>query len=117
MEEDEAGTLAALKERRTTLVQPLVSKHDGRMVKIMGDGALIEFGSAVNAVRCAIEVQEQMGAANADLAAERRIVLRMGVNLGDVVVEGGDIYGDGVNLAARLEGLAEPGDILISGSV
>jgi TolB-like protein len=117
MEMDETGTLAALKERRTTLVQPLVSKYDGRMVKIMGDGALIEFGSAVNAVRCAIEVQEQMAAANAGLAADRRIVMRMGVNLGDIVVEGGDIYGDGVNLAARLEGLAEPGDILISGSV
>ena len=117
MEADEAGTLAALKERRTTLVQPLVSKHGGRMVKIMGDGALIEFASAVNAVACAIEVQEQMAAANADLPADRRIVLRMGVNLGDIVVEGGDIYGDGVNLAARLEGLAEPGDILIAGSV
>ena len=114
MEEDEAGTLAALKERRKGILEPLVAQHQGRIVKVMGDGVLVEFPSAVNAVECAVELQKRMAAANERLPEERRIVLRIGVNLGDVVVEGGDLYGDGVNVAARLQELAEPGAIVAS---
>jgi TolB-like protein/class 3 adenylate cyclase/tetratricopeptide (TPR) repeat protein len=114
MEEDEAGTLAALKARRKDVLQPLVVRHRGRIFKTTGDGVLIEFGSAVNAVQCAIELQEAMATANTGLPEDRRIVLRIGVNLGDIIVEGGDLYGDGVNIAARLEGLAEPGGIMVS---
>jgi adenylate cyclase len=117
MQTDEAGTLAALKDRRSKILQPLVAKHRGRIVKVMGDGVLIEFASAVNAVSCAVDLQEAMGAANADLPEDRQIVLRIGVNLGDVVVEGSDLYGDGVNIAARLEALSEPGAVLVSGKV
>ena len=117
MERDEAGTLAALKERRRAIVDPLVKKHRGRIVKLMGDGVLVEFGSAVNAVACAIELQAAMDSANAGAAEGQRIVLRVGINLGDVMVEGSDLYGDGVNIAARLEGLSEPGGLCISGSV
>ncbi len=114
MGEDEAGTLAALKHRRREVLTPLVTQHGGRIFKLMGDGVLVEFPSVVNAVQCAVEVQKAMEAANAGLPAERRVVLRIGVNLGDVIVEGSDLYGDGVNLAARLEGLAEPGGICLS---
>jgi TolB-like protein/class 3 adenylate cyclase len=116
MQADEAGTLAALKERRKKVLEPLVSRHRGRVFKTAGDSVLVEFGSAVNAVQCAIDLQQGMAVENGDLPADRRIVLRIGVNLGDVMVEGGDLYGDGVNIAARLEGIAEPGGILISGS-
>jgi adenylate cyclase len=115
MEHDEVGTLAALKSRRREILQPAVSKHHGRIVKLMGDGVLVEFGSAVNAVACAVELQQAMAAANADQPEDRHVVLRIGINLGDVMVEGSDLYGDGVNIAARLEGLAEPGRILVSG--
>src|SRR5215470_2533631 len=114
MERDEAGTLAALKSRRTGILQPTVSKHRGRIVKLMGDGVLVEFGSAVNAVTCAIELQAAMDSANAGVAEDKRIVLRIGINLGDVMVEGSDLYGDGVNVAARLEALAEPGGVCVS---
>src|SRR6266404_9650722 len=114
MQADEAGTLAALKSRRKDIFQPLIAKHHGRIVKLMGDGALVEFGSAVNAVTCAAELQGKMGAANADLPENRRIVLRIGINLGDVIVEGSDLYGDGVNIAARLEALTEPAGIFVS---
>src|SRR5262245_20514520 len=117
MEQDEAGTLAALKARRKKVLEPLVAKHQGRVFKVTGDGVLVEFGSAVNAVQCAVELQQGMTAANTGLPEDRRIVLRVGVNLGDVMVEGSDLYGDGVNIAARLEGSAEPGRVLISGSV
>src|SRR5258708_13468820 len=117
MHADEAGTIATLKQRRKTVLEPLVAEHRGRIVKVMGDGVLVEFASAVNAVACAVELQQKMDAANEGIAADRRIVLRIGVNLGDVVVEGGDIYGDGVNVAARLEAMAEPGGILISRKV
>jgi TolB-like protein/class 3 adenylate cyclase/Tfp pilus assembly protein PilF len=117
MEQDEAGTLAALKERRANILQPLVAEHRGRIIKVMGDGVLVEFASAVNAVACAIELQKKMAAANDGVADERRIVLRVGINVGDVVVEGGDLYGDGVNIAARLEALADPGRIVVSGTV
>src|SRR5215467_6225932 len=117
MERDEVGTLAALKSRRSEILQPLVSKHHGRIVKLMGDGVLIEFGSAVDAVVCAMELQEAMGAANEGLADDQHILLRVGINLGDVIVEGSDLYGDGVNIAARLEALAEPGSVYVSQAV
>jgi len=116
MEQDEAGTLAVLKSRRKEELEPLVTRHRGRIFKIAGDGVLVEFASAVNAVQCAIDLQQGMAAANAELPPERRIVVRVGVNLGDVIVEGSDLYGDGVNIATRLEGIAEPGGILVSGS-
>ena len=116
MEQDEAGTLAALKARRKNVLGPLIARHRGRIFKVTGDGMLAEFASAVNAVQCAIELQRCMATANDDLSEEHRIVLRVGINLGDVMVEGGDLYGDGVNIAARLEGIAEPGGILVSGT-
>jgi class 3 adenylate cyclase/pimeloyl-ACP methyl ester carboxylesterase len=115
MERDETGTLAALKAHRAELVDPKVAAHDGRIVKLMGDGALVEFASVVDAVECAAEIQRAMATRNLDLPEDRRIVFRIGVHLGDVIVEGDDIYGEGVNIAARLEGLAEPGGICISG--
>ncbi len=114
MGEDEAGTLAALKHRRREVLTPLVTQHGGRIFKLMGDGVLVEFPSVVNAVQCAVDVQKAMVAANAGLPSAKQVVLRIGVNLGDVIVEGSDLYGDGVNLAARLEGLAEPGGICLS---
>ena len=117
MGEDEAGTLARLKSLRKELVQPKIAGSRGRIVKLMGDGLLAEFPSVVEAVRCAVEIQQDMAGREADLPDERRIRLRIGVNLGDIIVEGSDIYGDGVNIAARLEGLAEPGGICISGKV
>src|SRR6266478_10057939 len=92
MEHDEAGTLAALKSRRREILQPAVSKHHGRIVKLMGDGVLVEFGSAVNAVQCAVELQEAMAASNTTVPEDRRIMLRVGINLGDVMVEGSDLY-------------------------
>src|SRR5258707_9433963 len=113
MQFDEAGTLGALKARRREVFQPAIARHRGRIVKVMGDGVLVEFASAVDAVECAVVLQEAMEAANADLPEDRRIVLRVGINLGDVMVEGSDLYGDGVNIAARIEGLAEPGSVFI----
>jgi adenylate cyclase len=94
MEQDEAGTLSALKERRRNILNPLVAQHQGRIVKVMGDGVLVEFGSAVNAVQCAVDVQAGMAEANTVLPETRRIVLRIGINLGDIIVEGSDLYGD-----------------------
>jgi adenylate cyclase len=117
VESDEAGTLAVLKARRKQIFEPLVAAHRGRIVKLMGDGALVEFASAVNAVQCAIELQQAMEKANSGSLEEAAVRLRIGVNLGDVVVEGSDLLGDGVNLAARLEAIAEPGTICISGSI
>ena len=116
MERDEAGTLTTLKTRRRNVLEPLVARHQGRIFKITGDGVLIEFASAVNAVQCAVDLQHDMAAANGDQTDDRHIVLRIGINLGDVMVEGGDLYGEGINVAARLEALAEPGGILISGT-
>lgn len=116
MELDEAETLAALKRRRKDILEPLVRTHHGRVIKVMGDGVLVEFASAVNAVACAIELQRHMAAANAGLPEDRRIVMRIGVNLCDAIVEGSDLYGEGVNVAARLEALTEPGGISISGA-
>ncbi len=117
MGEDEAGTLARLKALHKELVQPRIAGARGRIVKLMGDGLLAEFPSVVEAVKCSVEIQQSMIGREADLPDERRIRLRIGVNLGDIIVEGSDIYGDGVNVAARLEGLAEPGGICISGKV
>ncbi len=117
MGEDEAGTLERLKSLRRELVQPKIAEGRGRIVKLMGDGLLAEFPSVVEAVQCAVDIQQDMVAREADLPDEHRIRLRIGVNLGDIIVEGSDIYGDGVNVAARLEGLAEPGGIYISGKV
>jgi len=111
---DEEGTLAELKAIRHELSDPKVKEHRGRIVKTTGDGLLIEFASVVDAVRCAVEVQRAMAERNADVPADRRIELRMGINLGDIIKDGRDIYGDGVNVAARLEGLAEPGGICVS---
>ncbi len=117
MEADEVGTLTALKDRRRNVLMPLLTRHHGRIVKLTGDGVLIEFTSAVNAVQCAVELQQGMSAANGDVPHDRLVELRIGINLGDVLVEGTDLYGDGVNVAARLEALAEPAGILISGPV
>ena len=114
MEIDEAGTLAALKSHRADLIDPEIVKWRGRIVKLMGDGALVEFASVVNAVSCALAIQEGIAGRNESLPEDRRIAFRIGVHLGDVMIEGDDIYGDGVNVAARLEGLAEPGGICIS---
>ena len=115
MSQDEAGTLAALRSQQQSLIQPQVSGHGGRIVKLMGDGVLAEFASVVHAVECAVELQQAIEASNLPLAADRRMRLRIGVTFGDVMVEDGDIYGDGVNIATRLEQLAEPGGICISG--
>jgi adenylate cyclase len=117
MEFDEAGTLAALKARRRDVLGPLIAKYRGRLVKVMGDGVLVEFASAVNAVQCALDLQRGTDEANATLPESRRIILRIGINLGEVILEGSDLYGDGVNVAARLEALAEPGGVCISSKV
>ena len=117
MEIDEAGTLARLKTNRETLIEPKITEHDGRVVKLMGDGLLAEFASVVDAVSCAVETQRALAALNAELPKDQRLELRIGVNLGDVLVEGDDIYGEGVNVAARLERLCTPGGVLISGTV
>jgi adenylate cyclase len=111
---DEEGTLRTLKRHRAELIDPKITEHHGRIVKTTGDGLLVEFPSVVDAVRCGAEMQLAMAARNRETPEERRIEFRLGVNLGDVIVDGGDIYGDGVNVAARLEGLAEPGGICIS---
>ena len=116
-ERDEAGTLEALKSRRRNILAPLLTEHHGRIVRLMGDGVLVEFGSAVNAVKCAVDLQRQMEEANASLAEDRHILLRIGINLGDVIVEGGDLYGEGVNIAARLEAMAAPGGVYLSQTV
>jgi adenylate cyclase len=116
MEQNESATLASLKARRKEVLEPLVARHQGRVFKFTGDGVLIDFGSAVNAVQCAIELQHGMAAANSVLPEARHIVLRIGVNLGDVIMEGSDLYGDGINIAARLESIAEPGGIAVSGT-
>lgn len=111
MEADETGTLATLKERRTSIVEPVVAAHGGRIVKEMGDGLLMEFPSVVGAMAGAIELQLKTADANTLLPADRHVVLRIGISLGEVVVEGADIFGEEVNIAARLETLAEPGGI------
>src|SRR6516164_1153745 len=114
---DEEGTHARLRAHFAELVEPKIAEHRGRVVKNTGDGLLAEFASVVDAVRCAAEIQRAMADRDLDVAEERRLRFRVGVNLGDVIADGGDIYGDGVNIAARLEGLAAPGSVCISGTV
>jgi TolB-like protein/Tfp pilus assembly protein PilF len=116
-ENDEEGTLVRLKQLRRELIEPMIAEHRGRTVKLMGDGALVEFASAADAVRCAVAVQDDMQKRNADTPADQRIEFRIGINLGDIVIDGDDILGDGVNVAARLEGIAEPGGICVSAKV
>jgi adenylate cyclase len=111
---DEEGTLARLKAIRRELSDPKIKEHRGRIVKTTGDGLLVEFASVVDAMRCAVDVQREMALRNAAVAAERRIEFRIGINLGDIIIDGKDIFGDGVNVAARLEALAEPGGICVS---
>ena len=113
---DEAGTLARLKNCRRELVDPAIEEFHGRIIKLMGDGALVEFASVVDAIQCAAAIQRRMGGHDQDAAEARQIRFRIGVNLGDIIVDGDDIYGDGVNIAARLETMAEPGGICISGT-
>lgn len=114
---DEDGTLARLKTLRRDLLDPRIDQHRGRIVKTTGDGLLVEFGSTVDALRCALEIQSGMAERSAALPPAGRIELRIGINVGDVIIDAGDIYGDGVNVAARLEALAEPGGICVSGRV
>src|SRR5215468_7497165 len=113
---DEVGTLAALKAHRREIVDPTIAAHKGRIVKTTGDGMLVEFASAVDAVTCAVAVQEKMAARTA-AGTEPRIQFRFGINVGDIIIDGDDIFGDGVNVAARLEALADPGGILVSSIV
>jgi adenylate cyclase len=114
---DEAGTLTMLRDLRREAIDPLLAAHGGRVVKTMGDGLLLEFASAVNAVQCAVDMQRGLAERGKTVAADRRIVFRIGVHVGDVVIEGEDILGDGVNIAARLETVADPGGISLSGAV
>ena len=112
--EDEEGTLERLKVLRRTIADPKIKEHRGRVVRTMGDGLLVEFASVVDAVRCAVDVQREVAQRNADLPADRRIEFRIGINLGDIIKDGREIYGDGVNIAARLEALATPGGVCVS---
>ena len=113
---DETGTLARLKALRRDLVDPLIAGYRGRIVKLMGDGALVEFASVVDAVACAVEIQRSIAKQGDALPEHSRISFRIGINLGDVIIDGDDVYGDGVNIAARLEGICEPDGIVISGT-
>ena len=117
MEQDEAGTFTRLRAHRKELFEPEIEKHNGRIFKLMGDGLLAEFGSVVDAVECAVVLQKGMAERNADVPADQRILERIGVNLGDVIVEGEDRHGDGVNVATRLQQVAEPGGICVSRTV
>ena len=114
---DEEGTLAALRDHRAELIDPKISEYRGRIANTAGDSLLIEFPSVVEALRCAVDVQRGMATRNADFVAERRIEFRVGVNIGDVIEQDGDLLGEGVNVAARLEALAEPGGICVSDDV
>src|SRR6202011_1415535 len=117
IEADEEGTLGRLKALRAEVIDPKIAGHHGRIVKTTGDGLLVEFASVVDALRCAAEMQAGLAESNAPLPPDRRIELRIGINVGDIVVEDSDIFGDGVNVAARLEALAEPGGICVSARV
>jgi adenylate cyclase len=117
MAADEKGTHARLKTLRKDFIEPIIAEHHGRIVKLTGDGALAEFPSVVDAVECAAAIQAGIAERQADQPNDRRIVFRIGINIGDVIIEDDDIYGDGVNVAARLEGLAEPGGICVSRTV
>ena len=111
---DEEGTLARLKAVRKALVDPTIAAHRGRIVKTTGDGMLVEFASAVDAVRCAVEVQRSMAEQNAAVPQDQRIEFRIGIHVGDIIFDDNDIFGDGVNIAARLEGIAEAGGVCMS---
>ncbi|MGH6719674.1 MAG: adenylate/guanylate cyclase domain-containing protein [Alphaproteobacteria bacterium] len=117
MGDDEAGTLARLRTHRLELIDPTIAKCRGRIIKTTGDGMLVEFASVVDAVTCAAEIQRRMARRNVDVAPDRRIEYRIGINLGDIIVEDDDIFGDGVNVAARLQEIAEPGGLCVSGAV
>jgi adenylate cyclase len=114
---DEEGTLERLKALRRELVDLKIAEHHGRIVKTTGDGILVEFSSVVDAVRCAVEMQKAMPERNSGIGGDDRIELRIGINLGDVIVEGVDLYGDGINIAARIEALADPGGVFVSSTV
>jgi adenylate cyclase len=114
MGRDESGTLTTLKAHRRELIDPKIAEYGGRIVKTIGDGLLLEFPSVVEAVRCAVDVQRGMAVRNADVTSEEKIEFRIGINVGDIIIDGEDIYGDGVNVAARLQALAEPGEICVS---
>lgn len=114
---DEEGTIARQKSQRDEIIEPKITEHGGRVVKTTGDGLLVEFESVVDAVRCAVAVQTELAGLNTDVPENRRIQYRIGINLGDIVIDGDDILGDGVNVAARLEALAKPGGICISSAV
>jgi class 3 adenylate cyclase len=114
---DEEGTLERLKALRRELLDPKIAELHGRIVKTAGDGLLVEFASVVDAVRCAVEVQQAMPERNTNVGTDNRIELRIGINLGDVIVEGDDLYGDGVNIAARVEALADAGGVFVSNTV
>src|SRR5712671_5790126 len=114
---DEEGTLERLQALRRELLDPKIAEHRGRVVKTTGDGLLVEFASVVDAVRCAVAVQQAMPERNSSVATDNRIELRLGINLGDVIVEGDDLYGDGVNIAARIEALADAGGVFVSNTV
>ena len=116
LQADDEGTVTALRERRKTLFEPTIGQHRGHIVKLTGDGALVEFPSIIAALQCAITIQNQNERENEALPDARRIRLRMGIDIGDVVVDDGDIFGTGVNIAARLQTLAEPGGICVSGA-
>jgi adenylate cyclase len=113
---DEEGTLSALKAYRRELIDPKIAEHRGRIVKTTGDGALVKFAGAVDSVRCALDLQRGTAARNADIPDDRRIEFRIGINVGDIINDEGDLYGDGVNVAARIESLAEPGMVCLSDS-
>src|SRR5215471_696358 len=114
---DEEGTLRQLKAHRKELVDPKITEHRGRIVKTTGDGMLVEFVSVVDAVRCAVDIQRGMAEHNTEVPADKRIEFRIGINVGDIIIDDDDIFGDGVNVAARLEALANPGGIMVSGVV
>src|SRR6187399_3401815 len=111
---DDSGTLAALKAHRRELIDPKIAEYGGRIVKTTGDGLLLEFPSVVDAVRCAVDVQRGMTARNQGISPDRRLDFRIGINVGDIIIDGDDIFGDGVNVAARLEALADPGGVCVS---
>jgi adenylate cyclase len=117
MGEDEAGTHARLRDHRKEFIEPLITEHRGRVVKLTGDGILVEFASAVDAVECAVAIQNGVAEREAGEPEDRRLQFRIGINIGDIMLEEGDIYGDGVNIAARLESLAEPGGICVARTV
>src|SRR5260370_9401856 len=117
MGRDDSATLAGLKAHRRELIDPKIAEYGGRIVKTTGDGLLLEFPSVVDAVRCAVDVQRGMAERNAGVPSEKRIELRIGINVGDIIIDGEDIFGDGVNVAARLQELAQPGGIVVSNTV